>query len=513
MGRKTFAKVLFNGTDITDDISPYLLSLTYTDNEEDESDDLQIKLQDRSAVWLTEWLSEAVNAQAGSDNGATSQSPAEGTATGSSYTVNAKSGLNMRTGPGTSYSKVGALAFGAQVIVTGTEGDWSIINHNGQNVYASTKYLSPAVGASSSSGTEASSYPTLRFGAQGDYVKVMQNALITKGQSLPKYGVDGYFGSETQSAVRAFQTAAGISVDGICGPITWQKLLGGSDTTQSSKSFYIQATIVKDDWDEDGELETGQFELDSITASGPPSTITMKAIALPYSSTIRQTKKSKAWESYTLQGIAQEMAANNGMSCMYESSYNPSYSHVEQTDESDISFLSKLAHGAGISLKATNNSIVLFDQLTYENIDSVLTIEKDDGTYEKYKLSTGQSETQYASCRVSYTSANGTLIEAIARVEDYNAESKNNQQLEIREKVSSVGEAQILASKYLRLRNKFVRTASFTLTGNTNIVAGVCVDLSGFGLWDGKYIVSQAKHTLSNGYTTTITLRNVLEGY
>ena len=39
--RRTTAEVVFGGTDITSSIRPYLLSLTYTDNEEDEADDLR----------------------------------------------------------------------------------------------------------------------------------------------------------------------------------------------------------------------------------------------------------------------------------------------------------------------------------------------------------------------------------------------------------------------------------------------------------------------------------------
>ena len=45
--RRTEAEVTFDGVDITQSIKPYLLSITYTDNEEGETDDLQIKILDR----------------------------------------------------------------------------------------------------------------------------------------------------------------------------------------------------------------------------------------------------------------------------------------------------------------------------------------------------------------------------------------------------------------------------------------------------------------------------------
>ena len=52
-------------------------------------------------------------------------------------------------------------------------------------------------------------------------------------------------------------------------------------------------------------------------ASGPPSVVVVKATALPFSSSTRQTKKTKAWESYTLSGIANQVAGQNGLKCMY----------------------------------------------------------------------------------------------------------------------------------------------------------------------------------------------------
>lgn len=100
--RRTTAEVVFGGTDITASIRPYLLSLTYTDNEEDEADDLQIKLQDRDSLWLEKWLNDAIQAAASS-----APSAGAGWAAAKTYKVMPSIGLNVRSGPGTSNGKLG----------------------------------------------------------------------------------------------------------------------------------------------------------------------------------------------------------------------------------------------------------------------------------------------------------------------------------------------------------------------------------------------------------------------
>ena len=69
------------------------------------------------------------------------------------------------------------------------------------------------------------SRPMLRSGSRGDAVKEMQEKLLARGYDLGKCGADGIFGRMTFIAVRAFQRAAGLKADGICGPLTWTELL------------------------------------------------------------------------------------------------------------------------------------------------------------------------------------------------------------------------------------------------------------------------------------------------
>ena len=69
-----------------------------------------------------------------------------------------------------------------------------------------------------------SSLPTLKKGSKGEYVTLLQTKLIQKGYSCGSYGVDGDFGSATESAVKKFQKDNKLTVDGVVGQSTWAAL-------------------------------------------------------------------------------------------------------------------------------------------------------------------------------------------------------------------------------------------------------------------------------------------------
>jgi len=67
--------------------------------------------------------------------------------------------------------------------------------------------------------------PTIGPGATGDVVRRLQRAL----RRTPDLGisVDGVFGLQLEAAVKSFQEGAGLLVDGIVGPLTWNALPDG----------------------------------------------------------------------------------------------------------------------------------------------------------------------------------------------------------------------------------------------------------------------------------------------
>lgn len=64
----------------------------------------------------------------------------------------------------------------------------------------------------------------LRKGNNSELVRVVQQRLLQLGYSLPRFGADADFGTETYNAIIAFQKAQGLSADGIVGPKTLRAL-------------------------------------------------------------------------------------------------------------------------------------------------------------------------------------------------------------------------------------------------------------------------------------------------
>ena len=66
---------------------------------------------------------------------------------------------------------------------------------------------------------------TLRINSKGTQVKVLQ-WLLNHTTDFTCGTIDGHFGTKTLTAVRQFQEANGLEVDGVVGKNTWKKLLG-----------------------------------------------------------------------------------------------------------------------------------------------------------------------------------------------------------------------------------------------------------------------------------------------
>lgn len=119
-----------------------------------------------------------------------------------------------------------------------------ILLSSGHTTIVTTSGSSAGSGTvTASTGLASTKYPCK--GWTGAEVQKLQRALIAAGYSCGNAGVDGSFGSDTDKALRKYQTDKGLESDGIAGPKT-QAVLYGSSTATSvlSNTGYTPGTYV-----------------------------------------------------------------------------------------------------------------------------------------------------------------------------------------------------------------------------------------------------------------------------
>lgn len=80
---------------------------------------------------------------------------------------------------------------------------------------------------------------TITKGAKGEMVKYLQRALAEAGYDVGK--IDGIFGSETLSAVRAFQSDHNLTPDGKAGKLTWAAIKALVDDDEPDEDKLVEA--------------------------------------------------------------------------------------------------------------------------------------------------------------------------------------------------------------------------------------------------------------------------------
>lgn len=96
---------------------------------------------------------------------------------------------------------------------------------------------------------------TVRRGMKGESVLWVQwHLLLWDSGSLPRYGLDGSFGAETDRAVREYQDAKGLKVDGLVGTKTIGAMIADEDWYPTAESEIDPNYVEGEEHAEDAEL-------------------------------------------------------------------------------------------------------------------------------------------------------------------------------------------------------------------------------------------------------------------
>lgn len=268
-------------------------------------------------------------------------------------------------------------------------------------------------------------------------------------------------------------------------------------------------------------LHVGLFTIDSVDGRMPPSEISLKAVSVPDNTELRGVDRTRSWEKAELKAIADDVAGGAAMELVFDTEENPVLDRVEQTEQSDLSFLLKLCEDHGLALKICNNQVIVFDETEYEKAEPKIHIVKPGTVYTEEEGAvyittiTGYSfhavtRDIYKACHVKYVNSDsGETIEATFT----DPSKEDGKTLEVNEQVASLADAEKLAKKKLREKNKDEWIMTVDALGSFYLVAAMTVAVEGFGKFDGNYIITSARHEVGSGYTTGVELRRCLDGY
>lgn len=256
----------------------------------------------------------------------------------------------------------------------------------------------------------------------------------------------------------------------------------------------------------------GAFSIDNISATFPPSTVTIRARALPLVSTASREIKSKAWEKTSLRTIASDIAKKCKVELRFKGE-DFKYDRIQQTNQTDLEFLYKLTVEQQKCMKITT------DPKTKKEI--LLIQEEEELEKGKVQMTiTPQTELVNRALNVDFTK-----IYKSAEIVSTNSKKKgvikstatdNNiegveRKLVVKKRVADKASAEKLAKNALKEKNKRKWVAQFTLPmGNPEIRAGVVWELKDFGKFSRKYLVEEVVHSgNSSGYIVTVKLRGI----
>lgn len=187
---------------------------------------------------------------------------------------------------------------------------------------------------------------------------------------------------------------------------------------------------------------------------------------------------------------------------------------MTQAYETDLAFLQRISAEYGYEFSIRGGIMTFFKRSALKAAPHVLVIGRSD--LERYTFH-DKIHQIYLASTVTYHDPHKKrvrrkrVLDPSSKLSKYDHYSADELNVNVRAETDA--QANLKAQAALERANDDQTGATLTLTGNTKLAAGVNVLVQDFGKLNGKYNITQSKHTFSrsNGYTTEIELKRVRE--
>lgn len=158
------------------------------------------------------------------------------------YVAYATDSVRLRGGPSASADILTVIRLGDAVLVTGTDGSYSIVEYEGRKGYVVSSFLgAPPVGlpdTAQPAQQPISGYVLLSTGQEGAAVKALQEALAELGYY--RLSIDSKYGKGTSQAVEDFQDKNKLTKNGIADAAMQQLLFEGKPINSRGAAMEVK---------------------------------------------------------------------------------------------------------------------------------------------------------------------------------------------------------------------------------------------------------------------------------
>lgn len=251
----------------------------------------------------------------------------------------------------------------------------------------------------------------------------------------------------------------------------------------------------------------GLFVVDEIELAGWPGEMRISAHAAPFDKSKGgkqnlQTQKTRSWPKDTkLSAMVQKIAKEHGMEgAVSQSLASVTLPHLDQSDESDMHFLVRIARKYDAVVKPAGGKLVVAKRGESKSVSgqSLPAIALAPGDVSTFRVTLSKRENS------------GSVVAAWHETKKAKRHTvtvgKGEPVTRLRQQYTSEDMAKAAATAELDKRARGLRKLNLTLPGRTDLAAEAPLSLAGFrdGV-DGDWLITSVTHALDNsGYICTI---------
>ncbi|GHM58818.1 MAG: hypothetical protein sL5_10940 [Candidatus Mesenet longicola] len=248
----------------------------------------------------------------------------------------------------------------------------------------------------------------------------------------------------------------------------------------------------------------GVYVANEVTIQSPPQTVRIKAHAANLKKSLKE-QVSKQWHQITLGNLVEQIAQKHGYGAKVAAEFKDILvQHTYQTNESDMSFLTKVAREYGATVKPIGGYIIFVSKgqsksATGKTLEAIVITPQDVINWQACFTVRNRYNSVIAKW---YDYKKGETISETAGI--------GSPSYVIQEVYSSSELALSAAQAKLKQLKRSTATLDITMPGDPQVFTEAKLNLAGFGKEiNGEWVISRVEHILdSTGYKTMIDKQN-----